>query len=208
MKYLKLFENFNNEDVLYDIEHILVTLNPSDTDSAKPKLLRSELNNNLLSYQLDQNYSKEDLITAISRLDELGYRILYEDEIVDVQDEKKLDYLLRGVEIITLVKSDYFEDKSIKEICIEWLNDNFSNMNTVPSRTTGRILYRNNEENIILYDKKIYKVYTGYSKIWSFFDDFFLLENKEIENIIIMYFYEKYKIRVDTVVLVPELSII
>ena len=208
MKYLKLFENFNNEDVLYDIEHILVTLNPSDTDSAKPKLLRSELNNNLLSYQLDQNYSKEDLITAISRLDELGYRILYEDEIVDVQDEKKLDYLLRGVEIITLVKSDYFEDKSIKEICIEWLNDNFSNMNTVPSRTTGRILYRNNEENIILYDKKIYKVYTGYSKIWSFFDDFFLLENKEIENIIIMYFYEKYKIRVDTVVLVPEFSII
>ena len=208
MKYLKLFENFNNEDVLYDIEHILVTLNPSDTDSAKPKLLRSELNNNLLSYQLDQNYSKEDLITAISRLDELGYRILYEDEIVDVQDEKKLDYLLRGVEIITLVKSDYFEDKSIKEICLEWLNENFSNMNTVPSRTTGRILYRNNEENIILYDKKIYKVYTGYSKIWSFFDDFFLLENKEIENIIIMYFYEKYKIRVDTVVLVPEFSII
>lgn len=206
MKYLKLFENF--DDILYDIEDILVTLNPSDTDSAKPELLRSELNNNLLSYQLDQNYSKEDLITAIERLYELGYRILYEDEIVDVQDEKKLDYLLSGVEIITLVKSDYFEDKSIKEICLEWLNENFSNMNTVPSRTTGRILYRNNEENIILYDEKIYKIYTGYYKIWSFFDDFFHLENKEIENIIKEWLNEKYKLRVATIVLVPEFSII
>ena len=52
------------------------------------------------------------------------------------------------------------------------------------------------------------KVYTGYSKIWSFFDDFFLLENKEIENIIKEWLNEKYKLRVATIVLVPEFSII
>jgi hypothetical protein len=206
MKYLKLFENF--DDILYDVEDILVTLNPPDTNSAKPELLRSELNNNLLSYQLDQNYSKEDLITAIERLDELGYRILVEDEIVDVQDEKKLDYLLRGVEIITLVKSDYFEDKSIKEICLEWLTKNFSNMNSVPSKTPGRILYRNNEDNIILYDNKYSKVYSGYDKIWSFFNNFFRLENKEIENIIKEWLNKKYNLRVTTLMIVPEFSII
>ena len=203
MKYLKLFENFNNniEDDLEDIKWILVELYDN------PKLLRNELDGKLLSYQLDQNYSKEDLITAISRLDELGYQILVDGEIVNFQDQgDKRDERKEQV-IITLIKSDYFEDKSIKEICLEWLNKNFGNMNSVPSKNPGCILFRNNEENIILYDEKIYKVYSEYSKIWSFFDDCFLLENEEIENIIIMYFYEKYKIRVDTVVIVPGFSI-
>ena len=48
MKYLKLFENFNNEDILDDIEEILTGLNPPSTGSSKPELLRNELNGNLL----------------------------------------------------------------------------------------------------------------------------------------------------------------
>ena len=61
MKYIKLFENFNNEeDILYDIEDILTVLNPPSTGSSKPELLRNELNGNLLFYKVEHNYTIEE----------------------------------------------------------------------------------------------------------------------------------------------------
>ena len=115
MKYIKLFENFNNEeDILYDIEHILIGLNTPSSGSYEPELLRNELNGNLLFYKVDNNYTIEDYQTAVERLVDLGYEILTDTS--------------HG---IVLIKSDYFKEKTIKGVCLQWLNEKFGKLKIV-----------------------------------------------------------------------------
>lgn len=68
MKYIKLFENFDNiEDVLEDIKWILVELDDN------PELLRNELNGSLLFYKVDHDYTVEENRIAKLRLNDIGY---------------------------------------------------------------------------------------------------------------------------------------
>ena len=109
MKYIKLFENFNNEeDILEEIKWVLVELDNN------PELLRNELNGNLLFYKVDLGYTDEENRTAEFRLKDLGYEIL--------------TYTKYGM---VLIKSDYFEDKTIEGVCLQWLNEKFGNLKEV-----------------------------------------------------------------------------
>ena len=170
MKYLKLFENFNNEDVLYDIEQILTGLNTPSSGSSKPELLRNELNGNLLFYKVDNNYTPEDYQTAVERLVDLGYFI------------KLTTYGL------ALIKSDYFEDKTIKGVCLQWLNEKFGkgkleivDDNRVPGKEainyvdkkTGETIIkfykqRNKDDNFLINNDLVWSIFKGFKLSYGY----------------------------------------
>ena len=185
MKYLKLFENFNNEDILDDIEEILTGLNPPSTGSSKPKLLRNELNENLLFYKVDNNYTPEDYKTAIERLEDLGYYILH--------------HSINGP---ILFKSDYFKDKTIKGVCLQWLNEKFGKLkivdddNSVFSRSS--INYFDDNGEIII---KFYKhrdkddnFLINNDLVWSLFNKGFILSYNTTQEILSTWLEETYEL--------------
>ena len=79
MKYLKLYEDFNNQDdILYDIETILEQLlHDSNSSNRYVKRLGCELDGDLIFYELDTECSEEDLRVAKLRLNDLNYKIVY-----------------------------------------------------------------------------------------------------------------------------------
>jgi hypothetical protein len=177
MKYLKLFENF--DDILYDIEDILVTLNPADTNSTKPELLRSELDNNLLFYKVEHNYTIEENITAERRLNDIDYEIL-----------KDTNYGM------VLIKSDYFKDKTIKGVCLQWLNEKFGKGKLKIDKDPKAINYVNdNGENIIrFYKDKDDNFLINNDLVWSLFNKGFILSYNTTQEIISTWLKETYKL--------------
>ena len=70
MKYLKLYEDFNSSDILEDIKWIMIEV------SEDAKLISSELDGDLLFYNLNTDCSEEDLKVAKLRLNDLDYNII------------------------------------------------------------------------------------------------------------------------------------
>ena len=180
MKYLKLFENFNNKDILDDIEEILTGLNPPSTGSSKPKLLRNELNGNLLFYKVEHKYSKDDLNTSILRLKDLGYYILH--------------HSINGP---ILFKSDYFKDKTIKGVCLQWLNEKFGKGKLKIDKDPKAINYVNdNGENIIrFYKDKDDNFLINNDLVWSLFNKGFILSYNTTQEIISTWLEETYGLK-------------
>jgi hypothetical protein len=179
MKYLKLFENFNSEDDLEDIKWILVELDDN------PKLLINELDGNLLIYKVDHNYTVEENRTAEFRLNDLGYEIL--------------TYTDRG---LIIIKSNYFEDKTINNIFIKLLNEKFGGMVDVPGKNPEFILYKHNDDNIMLYNKKYETLYLGSVST------IFMLIKKDFDELMKKWFKEKYNLNVNEINIVPQFSIV
>ena len=184
MKYIKLFENFNNEeDILYDIEDILTVLNPPSTGSSKPELLRNELDGNLLFYKVDNNYTIEDYQTAEFRLNDIGYEIL----------TWRLPDTNHGM---VLIKSDYFKEKTIKGVCLQWLNEKFGNLKEVYDNR--KINYVDDNGNIIImYYKEKDKddnFLINQDLVWSLFNIGFKLNYNNTQEIISIWLKETYNL--------------
>lgn len=184
MKYLKLFENFNNEeDILYDIEDILTVLNPPSTGSSKPELLRNELNGNLLFYKVEHNYTIEENITAERRLNDIGYEIL-----------KDTNYGM------VLIKSDYFKEKTIKGVCLQWLNEKFGKLKIVDdnrARKEAIDYVDDNGEIIIRFYKQRDKddnFLINNDLVWSLFNKGFILGYHNTQEILSTWLEETYEL--------------
>lgn len=118
MKYLKLYEDFNSSDILEDIKWIMIEV------SEDAKLISSELDGDLLFYNLNTECSEEDLRVAKLRLNDLDYKIVYFDKnycwIVNINilsDEFKV-----SDEVVFIKSGEYASLKNLK------INDNFKKL--------------------------------------------------------------------------------
>ena len=118
MKYLKLYEDFNSSDILEDIKWIMIEV------SEDAKLISSELDGDLLFYNLNTDCSEEDLRVAKLRLNDLDYKIVYFDKnycwIVNINilsDEFK-----DSDEVVFIKSGEYASLKNLK------INDNFKKL--------------------------------------------------------------------------------
>lgn len=118
MKYLKLYEDFNSSDILEDIKWIMIEV------SEDAKLISSELDDDLLFYNLNTDCSEEDLRVAKLRLNDLDYKIVYFDKnycwIVNINilsDEFK-----DSDEVVFVKSGEYASLKNLK------INDNFKKL--------------------------------------------------------------------------------
>jgi hypothetical protein len=118
MKYLKLYEDFNSSDILEDIKWIMIEV------SEDSKLISSELDDDLLFYNLNTDCSDEDLRVAKLRLNDLDYKIVYFDKNycwivnIDILSDEFKD----SDEIIFIKSGEYASLKNLK------INDNFKKL--------------------------------------------------------------------------------
>jgi hypothetical protein len=99
MKYLKLYENFNNniEDTLEDIKWVMVEMTESH------KLFGHEKDYCML-YEVSNMPSEEDLESAVGRLQDIGYELVYIGKpAIGARD-------LQGKTICWIVKSEFCEE--------------------------------------------------------------------------------------------------
>jgi hypothetical protein len=90
---------------------------------------------------------------------------------------------------------------SIKEYCINWLNENFSDMVVVPSKVhTDCMLYRYKpKSNILFYNKEKKTVSIHRALIWSFFENILCIYYNTIGEITMEWLSETYNLKgVDT----------
>jgi hypothetical protein len=122
MKYLKLYENFNNniEDTLEDIKWVLVEM------TERYELLGHEKDYCML-YEISDLPSEEDLESAVGRLQDIGYELVY------VGNSPRRDITHTLAKACWIVKSEF---------CKEW--------NPLPVVNNGKIPTM--EENPIIED--------------------------------------------------------
>ena len=85
------------------------------------------------------------------------------------------------------------------QIVIKWLNYEYGDL--IPFETEkypDYIFFMKDGKIIFDYDKKNGDVGISYDKIWSFLENFFGLEDKEIRDITKEWVKENYKLRVTT----------
>ena len=170
MKYIKLFENFNEPDI-QDAKWIVIRyLGELETIEIDPKWNAK----NLLMFNLLEEPTSEQIESCREHLNDEGFFLSTNNDICIV-----------GI------------GNSVKDYCINWLNDNFSDMDVVQSKDKpGYILYRYvGKNNILVYDKKNALVYINYNKIWSFFKRCFSMGDKEIQELTEEWLREAYNLK-------------
>ena len=90
------------------------------------------------------------------------------------------------------------EDKR-EQIAIRWLNNNYGDLTPYETKESpNHIFYMKDGKVIFEYSKKNGYVYIDYDKVWSFFEKFFDMDDKQIKDIIKIWVEEHYKLRVTT----------
>ena len=177
MKYIKLFEDFNEELDIYDAKLIVI----NHLGEVKEVEINPKWNaKNLLMFELLEEPTDDQIKSCKKHL--------------FPEDEEKGFFLHRGFE--------FFENtvlvgigSSIEDYCISWLNLNYSNMEEVKSKSfPGTVLYRYEEkDNVLLYDETNRKVYVN-TNIWAFFEHYFDLDEDEIRKILDKWVKETYNL--------------
>jgi len=87
----------------------------------------------------------------------------------------------------------------LKHKIIKYLNYEFSNLEQFePEVYPDYIFFMKDGKVIFDYNRKNGYVYISYDKIWSFLENFFGLEYKEIQDLTKEWMEEHYKLRVKT----------
>ena len=124
-------------------------------------------------------------------------RVYETSEPVDF-DPKQYEEYLEGWRIIHK-KEIVFIKGDFKEVGISWLNEIYGRLESVEK--AGRIYYIDDERKpLFMYDKEEQEskngyYYISYDRIWSFFESYFSMEYKEIEDLIKVWLGETYNLR-------------
>lgn len=185
MKYIKLFEDFNEELDIYDAKQIVI----SHLGEVK-------------EVEIDDNKWNSKEILILELLEEPT-----DKQIEDCEKHLFPEYEEKGFFLHQIFDQLYpYENKfvvgigrSIEDYCISWLNSNYSDMESVDSKGfPGTVLYRYEEkDNVLLYDDTNSKVYVN-TNIFHFFVNYFGLDEYEIEEILDKWVKETYKLDVPT----------
>ena len=134
MKHIKLFENFNQDD-LEEIKWIMIELDEYS------HLNQIELDGNLLIYNIDsEDIDGSNLRTAGKRLIDLGYYYITTPILHQWID----------INLMIIYNIDYFEDSSKEGIAFKWLTDKFSDL--TKSTDMNKTYYKNeNGDNIFMF---------------------------------------------------------
>lgn len=186
MKYIKLFEDFNEELDIYDAKQIVI----SHLGEVK-------------EVEIDDNKWNANDILILELLEEPTNK-----QIEDCKKHLFPEYEEKGFFLHRIFEHDWASmeykfvvgiGRSIEDYCISWLNSNYSDMESVKSESfPGTVLYRYEEkDNVLLYDETNSKVYVN-TNIWAFFQEYFDLDEEEIKEILDTWVKETYKLDVPT----------
>lgn len=187
MKYIKLFENFNESELIVkDIVNCILDLDDN------PKLLNNELDNNLFVFSVPGDYSKNtdrwesEFNTAKLRLEDEGYTL-----VTDKNDCYVLDRVL-------IIKTDYLEKYSLDEIASQYL-EQFKNLKR--DESVSWPLFKKGDKTIFMVHEGI-KTAVVSKDVWYLLDMIFppnevdlvssLGVNRKVEGILLKWIKENY----------------
>ena len=192
MKWIKLFENFDN-DALEDAKHIIIShLGEIEEDDFAggefPIAMPDRLKDRIRVYRLLESPNVRDLSGCEEHL---------EQETEGVFWNVNLDWYSGKIAVIGL-------GDSLESFLVEWLKERFCEaqkkvecgqeyiMYTVP-----KIFYREKNGSAVFYycegdEDKI--AYVAYDKIWGFFKSTLGLEDRQIRNILRNWLLQEYNL--------------
>jgi preprotein translocase subunit SecA len=90
-------------------------------------------------------------------------------------------------------------DSKLNKIVIKWLNLEFGDLTPYETEEyPDYIFYMKNKEVVFEYNKKNGLVYISYQKVWSFLENIFGMEYKQIQEVTKLWVEEHYKLGVTT----------
>jgi len=88
----------------------------------------------------------------------------------------------------------------IEKLCINWLNENYSQMEPFETEEyPTHIFYRKNRKVIFEYNKKNGVVYIDRDEIWLFFENFFSMNCGQIQSITKIWVEGQFKLKVTAI---------
>jgi hypothetical protein len=174
MKYIKTYESFYNEDDM--AREISMLLDPATVERFEFDAKWKDTSM-FRAYEVDGEFDTQALLSL------RGY----------MNDEHNLHFTyIEGTDKLIILT-----EKPLRDTCIDWLNKNYSGLESVESKDRpGSVLYSYVPKvNILFYDKKKREVWVRYNLIWTFFKDYFNLDEQEIKGITEEWLSETYNLR-------------
>lgn len=183
MRYIKTYESFYNKDNM--ARDIAMILDPTIVEIAEFDETHYKDTSMFRVYVTEDDLDDLDSVS----LEELRNYMIEEHGLHLTTQNKK--FAEGGMIILT--------EKPIEDTCIDWLNVNYSKLEAVDSKNyKGNVLYRYKpKDNILFHDMTNEKVYIN-SKIWSFFEDYFGIEDNEIQELTMKWLSETYNLNLTT----------
>jgi len=185
MKHIKLFENFNQDD-LEEIKWIMIDLDEYS------HLDQNELGGNLLIYDIDSDIDMNKLEITKKRLDYLGYTL--------IKREKKWN---SADNFIIIYNNDYFQDIINKNdpnmdnpiiwVAFKWISDKFKGL--IKSQDMNKTYYKNEKgDKIFMFfnNPKNPDCFINNDLLYSFLENKMYFPHLQIQAIIIKWLNESY----------------
>ena len=187
MKYIKLFENFNESELIEkDIINCLLDLDDN------PKLLNNELDNNLFVFSVPGDYSKNtdrwesEFNTSKLRLEDEGYTLVTDKNDAYISDK------------VLIIKTEYLNKYSLDEIALQYL-EQFKNLKE--DESVSWPLFKKGDKTIFMVHEGI-KTAVVSKDVWYLLDMIFppnevdlvssLGVNRKVEGILLKWIKENY----------------
>lgn len=189
MKYIKLFENFDYEDMLEEAKYILI----AHLGEVEEVDLKNVIVPNVNPHMSDELISK---VRVYKLLDSPNVKDLKSCEAHLKEDTEglfcniNLDWYNGKVAVIGI-------GKSVEDFCLDWLRERFENANKYTNKGQTFYLDKNNDGGVsILHyyedDVQDKSCYISYNKIWGFLKDTLALEDSQIRSILSKWLLEKF----------------
>ena len=187
MKYIKLFENFDSDDMLEDAKQILMAhlgelkeVDLKNLGDYNPHM-SDELISKVRVYKLLDSPNVKDLKSCEAQLKE---------DTEGLFCNINLDWYNGKVAVIGI-------GKSVEDFCLDWLRERFENANKYTNKGQTFYLDKNNDGGVsILHyyedDVQDKSCYISYNKIWGFLKDTLALEDSQIRSILSKWLLEKF----------------
>lgn len=184
MKWIKLFENFDN-DALEDAKHIIIShlgeIEEEDfTGGEFPIAMPDRLKDRIRVYRLLESPNVRDLSGCEEHL---------EQETEGVFWNINLDWYSGKIAVIGLCDS-------IESFLVEWLKERFCEAQKKVER--NQAFYREKNGSAVFYyyegDEQDKIAYVAYDKIWGFFKSTLGLEDRQIRNILRNWLLQEYSL--------------
>ena len=199
MKYIKLFENFDSNDMLEDAKWILIShlgeIKEIDIRGVDANIVDPMMSNELISrirvFELLGSPNVKDLKACEAHL---------EAETEGIFWNVNLDWYRNRVCVVGI-------GESIEEFCLEWLRERFENAERYFNEKQNQLFYLDRDKDgksihtggatLLLYkldgfDSKY--CYINQQKIWSFLTDKLGLEDSQVRSILSKWLIEKFDI--------------
>jgi hypothetical protein len=194
MKYIKLFENFDYEDMLEEAKYILIShlgeVEEVDLKNVRVPNVNPHMSDELISkvrvYKLLDSPNVKDLKSCEAHLKEDTEGLFW---------NINLDWYNGKVAVIGI-------GKSVEDFCLDWLRERFENANKYTNKGQTFYLDKNNDGGVSIlhyYENDVQdkSCYISYNKIWGFLKDTLALEDSQIRSILSKWLLEKFGLNLE-----------